>query len=89
MMPKLYEYIMAAELSVHPNTPHILVRNNEDSLLFHSNPIRMHYHTYEAIILESIGAEFVIYQNTVAGTENTYDFDTICVYYSFHHPFAN
>ena len=32
MTPKLYEYIMAAELAFHPNTPHILVRNNEDSL---------------------------------------------------------
>ena len=32
IIPKLYEYIMAAELAFHPNTPHILVRNNEDSL---------------------------------------------------------
>ena len=32
MMPKFYEYIMAVEPSVHPNTPQILVRNNEDSL---------------------------------------------------------
>ena len=28
MMPKFYEYIMAAELDVHPNTPQILVSNN-------------------------------------------------------------
>ena len=32
MIPKFYEYIMAAELAVHPNTPRILVRNNEDPL---------------------------------------------------------
>ena len=42
MMPNLYEYIMAAELAVHPNTPQILVRNNEDSLYFHKNPNLMH-----------------------------------------------
>ena len=29
MMPKFYEYIMAAELAVCPNTPQILVGNNE------------------------------------------------------------
>ena len=74
MMPKFYEYIMAAELSVHPNTPHILVRNNEESLCFHKNPNRMHSSSSEAIILERIVSEFVIYQNTVAGTEITDDF---------------
>ena len=31
----------------------------------------------EAILLERIGAEFVIYQNMVAGTENTDDFDLL------------
>ena len=29
MIPKLYEYVMATELAVHPNTPQILVVNNE------------------------------------------------------------
>ena len=32
MMPKFYEYIMAAELTVYPKTPHILLVNNEESL---------------------------------------------------------
>ena len=36
MIPKFYEYIMAVELAVRPNIPHILVRNNEDSLYFHN-----------------------------------------------------
>ena len=57
MMPKLYEYIMAAELAVHTNTPQILVRNNEDSLYFHNNPNRVHSLSSEAIILERIGAD--------------------------------
>ena len=61
MMPKFYEYIMAAELAVHTNTPHIIVRNNEDSLYFNNNPNRMHSLSSEAILLERIGAEFVIY----------------------------
>ena len=30
MITKFYEYIMAVELAVHPNTPQILVRNNKD-----------------------------------------------------------
>ena len=77
MMPNLYEYIMATELSVHPNTPHILVVNNEESLYFHNNPNRMHSLSSEEILLESIGIEFVIYQNTVAGTEITDDFDVL------------
>ena len=77
MIPKLYEYIMAAEISFHPNTPHILVHNNEDSLYFHNNPNRMHYLSSEAIILERIGVEFVIYQNTFADTEITDDFDVM------------
>ena len=73
-MPKFYEYIMAAELDVHPNTPHILVRNNEDYLYFNNNPNRMHSLSSEAILLERIGAKFVIYQNTVSVTEITDDF---------------
>ena len=77
MMPKLYEYIMAAELAVHPNTPHILVRKTEDYLYFHNNPNRMHSLSSEAILLESIGAEVVIYQSMVAGTEITDDFDVL------------
>ena len=32
MMPKFYEYIMAEEISVNPNTPQILVGNNKESL---------------------------------------------------------
>ena len=35
----------------------------------------MHSLLSEVILLERIGAEFVVYQNTVAGTEITYDFD--------------
>ena len=68
MMPKFYEYIMAAELAVHPNTPQILARNNEESLYFNNNPNRMHSLSSEAILLERIRSEFVIYQNMVAGT---------------------
>ena len=68
---------MTAELSAHPNTPQILVSNNEDSLYFHKNPNRMQYLLSEAIILERIGAGFFIYQNTVAGTEITDDFDVM------------
>ena len=37
----------------------------------------MHSISAEAIILERIGAEFIIYQNTVAGTEITDDFDVL------------
>ena len=62
MMPKFYEYIMATELAVHTNTPQILVRNNEDSIYFNNNPNLMHSLLYEVILLESICAEFVIYQ---------------------------
>ena len=36
MMTKLYEYIMDAELAVNPNTPHILVGNNQESLYFNT-----------------------------------------------------
>ena len=65
-MPKFYEYTMDAEIAVHPNTTQILVRNNEEYLYFHNNPNCMQYILSEAILLEKIGAEFVIYQNTVA-----------------------
>ena len=68
MMPKFYEHIMAAELAVHPKTPQILVGNNEESLYFNKNPNCMNSLLSQAIILERIGAEFVIYQNTVVGT---------------------
>ena len=61
MMPKFYEYIMAAELAVHTNTPQILVHNNTDYLYLHNNPIRTHSLSYEAILLERIGAELIIY----------------------------
>ena len=37
----------------------------------------MHSLSSEAIVLESIGAEFVIYQNTVTVTEITDDFDVL------------
>ena len=68
VIPKLYEYIIAAELVVHPHTPQILVRSNDDSLYLHNNPNRIQSLSSEAIILERIGAKFVIYQNMVAGT---------------------
>ena len=77
MMPKFYKYIMAAELAVHPNTPQILMRKNEDCLYFNNKPNRMHSLSSEAIILERIGAEFFIYQNTVAGIEITDDYDVL------------
>ena len=34
IMPKLYEYIMDEELAVNPNTPNILVGNNQEYLYF-------------------------------------------------------
>ena len=37
----------------------------------------MHSLSSEAIVLESIGAKFVIYQNMVARTEITDDFDVL------------
>ena len=77
MISKFYEYIMAAELAVHPNSPQIIVRNNEDSLYFNNNHNCMHSLSSEAILLERIRAEFVIYQNMVAGTEITDDFDVL------------
>ena len=58
MMPKFYQYIMAAELAVHPNTSHILVRNNEDSLYFNNKPNCMHSLLSGAILLERIRANF-------------------------------
>ena len=76
-MPKFYEYIMAAELAFHPNTPHILVHKNEDFLYFNSNPNHMHYLSSESVLLERICAEFVVYQNMVAAIEMTDDFDVL------------
>ena len=70
-MPKFYEYIIAAELDVNPNTPHIILVNNEECLYFHNNPNHMHSLSAEEILLERIDAEFVIYQNTFSGTEIT------------------
>ena len=58
---------MAAEFAVHQKIPQILVRNNEESSYFYNNLNCMHYLSPETIILESIGAEFVIYQNMIAG----------------------
>ena len=77
MMPKFYEYIVSEKLAVHPNTPQILVCNNEDSPYFHNNPNRMHSLSSEATLLERIRAKFVIYQYMVAGTEITDDFDVL------------
>ena len=77
MMTKFYEYIMASEFSVHPKTPNILVVNNKESIYFHNNPKQIHSLLSEAILLERIGAKFVIYQNMVAGTEITDDFDVL------------
>ena len=68
MMPKFYDYIMAAELSVHPNIPQIIVSNNAYSLYFNNNHKRMRSLSSEAILLKRIGAEFFIYQNMVFGT---------------------
>ena len=41
----------------------------------------MHSLSAEAILLERIGAEFVIYQYAVAGTEITDDFDVLNWFY--------
>ena len=37
----------------------------------------MHSLSYEEILLERIGAKFIIYQNMVAGTKITDDFDVM------------
>ena len=58
MMPKLYYYIMAAELSVNPKTTHILVENNQESLYSHNNPNPRHSISAEAILLEMIDGRF-------------------------------
>ena len=47
------------------------MQNNEDSLYLYNNPNRMQSISYQAILLGRIGAEFIIYQNMVAGTEIT------------------
>ena len=77
MMPKFCDYIMAAELAVHPNTPQILVSKNAESLYFNNNPNCMHSLLSEVLLLESIGAELVIYQNMIAGIEITDYFDVL------------
>ena len=59
---------MAAELDVNPNTPHILVGNNEEYIYLHNKPNRTHSLLAEEILLKRIGTKLVIYQNTVAGT---------------------
>ena len=51
--------------------------NNEESLYFHNNPNLVHFLLPEAILLESIGVNFVIYQNMVAGTEINDAFDVL------------
>ena len=53
------------------------MRNNEYSLYFNNKPNRKHSLLSEAILLESIRAEFIIYQNTVSGTEITDGFDVL------------
>ena len=68
---------MAEELDVHTNNPQILVGDNEQSLYFHNNPNRMHSSSAEAIMMKRIGAELVIYQNTVSGKEITDGFDVL------------
>ena len=77
MLTRFAYTIMAAEIAVHPNTPQIIVHNNEDSLYFNNNPNSMHSLSSEAILLERIGDEFLIYQNTVPGTEITDNFDVL------------
>ena len=52
-------------------------RKNEESLYFHNNPNRIHSLSSDAILLERIGAQFIIYQNTVAGAEITDNFDVL------------
>ena len=71
MMSKSYGYIMATEHSVNPNTPHILVGNNQESLYFHNNPNRRYSLSAESILLERIDARFFTYQNLVTGVEIT------------------
>ena len=77
IIDKFYEYIMDAKLAINPNNPHILVRSNGDSLYSHNKPKRMHSLSSKAILLERIGSKFVIYQNTVYGTEVTDDSDVL------------
>ena len=68
---------MAVELSVNPKIPQTLVGNNEEYLYFHNKPNCMQYLSAEAILLERIGAKFVIYQNTVPGTVITDNFEVM------------
>ena len=68
MMPKFYNCIMAAELAVNPSTPHILVGNNQWYLYSNNNLNRRRSLSDESTLLDRIDAEFVTYQNTIAGT---------------------
>ena len=68
---------MATELAVNPNTPHILVGKNQESLYFHNNPDRMHSILAESILLETIDAKFFTYQNAVDRTEVNDDYDVM------------
>ena len=77
MMPKFYEYIMAEEVYVNPNTLKKLVGNNQESIYFHNNSNYMHSLSSEAILLESIEDKFVIYKNVVVGIEITGDLDVL------------
>ena len=53
-MPKFYEYIMAEEVYVNPNTLKKLVGNNQESIYFHNNSNYMHSLSSEPILLERI-----------------------------------
>ena len=68
VIPKFYDYIVAAELSENQNTPLIIVGNNQEYLYFHNNPNNRDSPMYEAIILDKIDAEFFKHQNAAAGT---------------------
>ena len=77
MIPKFYEYIMDAELAANPNTPQKLVGNNKESLYLYNNPNHIYSLSAEEIVLVRIGAEIIIYRNTVSGTEITDYFDVV------------
>ena len=65
---------MTAELAVNKIKTQIIVGNNQKSLYFHNNHNHMHYILSGAILLGSIFTEFIIYQNSVSGTEITDNF---------------
>ena len=76
-MPKFYDCIMAAELSVNPSTPQILLGNNQWYLYSNNNPNNRHSLLAEAILLERIDSEFITYKNMVNEIEITDDFDVL------------